>query len=298
MNRLLIAVAALLLFAPTVDAQQVGVLTHAATLHSGSSSSSGNLGVLAVGEAVTLLRNGHRSGYLRVRTQNEEVGWVYERYVTLVDPTELHQPAPPHTVNAGSPSPAVTAGSGDFDSCPDSGNAQPSRVRTLNRQKNRAAKPQAADIDSTVTLAAILAPSSNDSGRFNEAKGAEITAYVFRIIPGGRSETSNCKKGDPVHRDTHIELTTSPTDTVETRRVIVEVTPRWRAAELQDSVDWSTATLQHSLEGHWAKVRGWLMFDAEQKAQSENTHPGGDRNWRATAWEIHPITAITIITQP
>ncbi len=296
MNRLVIAVAALLWFAPTVNAQQVGVLIHNATLHSGPSSSSGTVAALQTGDAVTLVGNGHRTGYLRVRTQNEEVGWVYERYVTIVDPTELHAPAPAHTFSAGAP--ALAAGPGDFDSCPDSGNAKLRNVRALNRLKNRSAQPQDADIDSSVTLAAMLAPSTNDSGRFGDGKAAEITGYVFRVIPGGHFETTNCKKGDPVHRDTHIELTTGPTDTVETRRVIVEVTPRWRAAVLQDSVDWSTATLQQTLEGHWAKVRGWLMFDSEHKAQSENTRPGGDGNWRATAWEIHPITAITIISHP
>ncbi len=294
--RKLTIVATVFVLASTGHAQQVGVLTHNATLHSGPSSSSGNLAALQVGDAVTLLRNGHRSGYLRVRTQNEELGWVYEHYVALVDPTELHAPAPSHTFSAGSP--AVAPGPGDFDACPDSGNAQPRNVRALNRLKNRSAKPQDADIDSSVTLAAMLAPSANDSGRFTDGKAAEITGYVFRVIPGGHFETTNCKKGDPVHRDTHIELTMSPTDTVEIRRVIVEVTPRWRAAALPDSIDWSTATLQQTLEGHWAKVRGWLMFDAEHKSQAENTRPGGDRNWRATAWEIHPITAMSIIPQP
>ena len=296
--RLAIAIAAVLWFAPTVDAQQVGVLTHNATLHSGPSKSSDNLGSLQAGDAVTLLGNGHRSGYLRVRTQTEDVGWVYEGYVRLVDPTELHEPAPSHTFHSGSTAAAAEPGPGDFDACPDSGNAIPANVRVLNRLKNRSAPPHDSDIDSSVTLAAILAPSTNDAPRFNDGKGAEITGFVFRVIPGGHFETTNCKKGDPVHRDTHIELTMSPTDTVEIRRVIVEVTPRWRAAELPDSVDWSTATLQQTLEGHWAKVRGWLMFDAEHKSQAENTHPGGDRNWRATAWEIHPITALTLVTQP
>ena len=40
-------------------------------------------------------------------------------------------------------------------------------------------------------------------------------------------------------------------------------------------VDWSTVTLQQTIEGHWVKVRGWLMFDSEHKSQAENTHPGG-----------------------
>ena len=296
MRRIVVAVVALVAFASIAETQQVGVLTHNATLRSGPSSSSGKVAALQAGEAVTLLGNGHQGNYLRVRAQSEDVGWVFEHYVRLIDPTEVHQPTSPHTLH---PAPTVVpVAQGDFDACPDSGDAKLARVRALNRLKNRSAEPQATDIDSAVTLAAILAPSTDDASRFNDAKAAEITGYVFRVIPGGSSETTNCKKGDPVHRDTHIELTLSPTDTAEIRRVIVEVTPRWRAAMQQDSVDWSTATLQQTLEGHWARVRGWLMFDTEHKGQAENTHPGGGTNWRATAWEVHPISAITVIPPP
>jgi len=171
-------------------------------------------------------------------------------------------------------------------------------IRPLNRLKNRSAEPRDADVDGGVTLAAMLAPSSNDAGRFAETKAAEITGFVFRVIPGGRSETTNCRKGDPVHRDTHIELTNSPTDTAEIQRVIVEVTPRWRAGLKGDGTDWSTATLQQTIERRWIKVRGWLLFDTEHKAQAENTNPGGTKNWRATAWEIHPITSMLVVSQP
>ena len=144
----------------------------------------------------------------------------------------------------------------------------------------------------------MLAPDSNDSHRFDERRAAEIAGYVYRVIPGGRGETSNCRKTDAVHRDSHIELMLTPGDTDEIRRVIVEVTPRWRAAAMGRGVDWSTSSLQHTLEGHWVKVRGWLMFDAEHKAQAENTRPGGQRNWRATAWEIHPVSNLTVVTGP
>jgi hypothetical protein len=26
--------------------------------------------------------------------------------------------------------------------------------------------------------------------------------------------------------------------------------------------------------------------------------PGGPRNWRATAWEVHPVTALTVVPRP
>jgi hypothetical protein len=80
--------------------------------------------------------------------------------------------------------------------------------------------------------------------------------------------------------------------------VIVEVTPRWRQMMKAQGVDWSTRTLQKTLPGHWVKVRGWLLFDLEHAGAAENTHPGGRANWRATAWEIHPITALEIVQHP
>jgi hypothetical protein len=57
---------------------------------------------------------------------------------------------------------------------------------------------------------------------------------------------------------------------------------------------WSTRALRDRLLGRWIKVRGWMLFDVEHQNASENTAPGRERNWRATAWEIHPITSIEV----
>ena len=46
------------------------------------------------------------------------------------------------------------------------------------------------------------------------------------------------------------------------------------------------------LLGRWVRIRGWMLFDVEHQNQSKNTAPGRERNWRATAWEIHPITSV------
>ena len=43
------------------------------------------------------------------------------------------------------------------------------------------------------------------------------------------------------------------------------------------------------------RISGWLFNDWEHKGQSENMNPGGAHNWRATTWEIHPITAIDVL---
>jgi hypothetical protein len=80
--------------------------------------------------------------------------------------------------------------------------------------------------------------------------------------------------------------------------VIVEVTPRWRAMMAARGVDWSTRTLRRGYLGRWVRVTGWLLFDAEHANAAENTEPGRARNWRATAWEIHPITSIEVVPRP
>jgi hypothetical protein len=62
--------------------------------------------------------------------------------------------------------------------------------------------------------------------------------------------------------------------------------------------DWSTRPLRDHFLGRWVKVRGWMLFDAEHKGEAENTAPGRPRNWRATAWEVHPVKSIEVVPGP
>jgi hypothetical protein len=75
----------------------------------------------------------------------------------------------------------------------------------------------------------------------------------------------------------------------KSEHVVVEVTPNLQRG------DWSEKTLQAQLVGHWCEFEGWLYFDAGHAEESENISPGEPDNWRATAWEIHPVTKITVI---
>jgi hypothetical protein len=179
-----------------------------------------------------------------------------------------------------------------FEGCPGIGNAQVQRVRDLNLLKNRDNPPTAADIDPAATLTAVQQP-GDDSNRWSTQRAAVFHGYVVDVKPGGK-ETCNCKATDIAHRDTHIELVSDPSDSAPERRVIVEVSPRWRAKMVSQGVDWSTSTLRNTIKDHWVTVTGWLLFDSEHANQSENTTPGNDGNWRATSWEIHPITSLKI----
>lgn len=156
--------------------------------------------------------------------------------------------------------------------------------------------PAAADIDSSITLTKILAP-GNDAERWSTAKAAKITGYVYDVKPGG-VETCNCKTKEIDKRDTHIELLADPMHDDKMLRMIVEVTPRMREKMKAEGVDWSTNALRDKLLGRWVTFTGWLLFDEEHASQAENTDPGRPRNWRATAWEIHPVTKIEISKKP
>jgi hypothetical protein len=163
-------------------------------------------------------------------------------------------------------------------------------TRELNRLKNRTALPSSADMDRAVTLEAMLAP-GHDRARWSHDRAGSIEGIVVRVHDAGR-ESANCFSGARV--DAHIELA-QRLDAAPTRRVVVEVTPPMRDWAAGLGKDWSTATLQRDLTGRRVRIQGWLMFDDEHDRESENTNPGRPQNWRATAWELHPVTAIQVL---
>jgi len=182
----------------------------------------------------------------------------------------------------------------DGRECGLEGTAKSEAGKAIDRLKNRFVAPTTDQIDSDVSLAAILAP-GDDLDRFDQNKGAKISGFVIDVKVGG-VETCNCKAKDPIDRDTHIELGFA-IDAPKTQRVIVEVTPRIRAQMKEMDKDWTTDALRKALKGKWVEVTGWLLFDTPHVNEAENTHPGNPKNWRATCWEIHPVTGMEIFDQ-
>ena len=169
----------------------------------------------------------------------------------------------------------------------------PASKRALSVLKNRTAIPAVADFDPFATLEAMLQP-GDDTGRWSDAKAARIQGYVVAVRQAG-IESAN--RFSLTRRDTHIEVALRR-DAPPKERMILEVTPPMRDWAKARGVDWSAETLERTLPGRMARFEGWLLFDSEHGDESENTYPGGDDNWRATAWEGHPITAITIVDGP
>jgi hypothetical protein len=166
----------------------------------------------------------------------------------------------------------------------------PPSQRQFNALKNRVAIPTAVDVDPAVTLAALLQP-GDDRLRWSHTRAAFIEGVVVRVVEAN-VESANCFS--PRRRDLHVEIALDSA-APPTERLIVEVTPPVRDTMLRQQIDWSAATLARELPGRRVRIGGWLLFDRSHDDEAENTRPGHADNWRRTAWEIHPVTSITLI---
>ena len=174
--------------------------------------------------------------------------------------------------------------------CPTAGLALSSSMREFVRLKNRTAEPQREDFDQRVTLAALVVP-GEDRARWSEARAAAIEGYVVDVGKGG-IEAANCYS--TTRRDTHIYVALRA-DAPPAERVVLEVTPRLVESAKRKGLDWSEDALRRALVGRWCYFEGWMLFDREHAGESENTAQGREGNWRATAWEIHPVTRFEVL---
>jgi hypothetical protein len=174
--------------------------------------------------------------------------------------------------------------------CPQQGLALTTEVRAFASLKNRTLLPRPVDFDERVTLETLLEP-GDDRDRWTEGRAAKIEGYVVGVTRGG-IEAANCYSLRV--RDTHIYVARS-LNALPSERVVVEVTPRLREWAKRQGDDWSEPVLESVLVGRWCRIEGWVLFDREHAQESENLSPGSAQNWRATAWEIHPVTSITVL---
>lgn len=174
--------------------------------------------------------------------------------------------------------------------CPASGAAVTPGGREFMRLKNRDATPGPGDFDEGVSLEALLRP-GEDRGRWSEARAGRVEGYVVEVVGGG-VEAANCYSYR--ERDVHIHVA-ARADAPRTEWLVMEVTPRTRLRAAGRGRDWSANALRAELVGRRCRFEGWLLFDREHADESENTAPGARGNWRATAWELHPVTSIEVL---
>ena len=131
--------------------------------------------------------------------------------------------------------------------------------------RGRSAAPKAGEIDSGVTLDAML--SKKDKSALSEEKGATVEGYVVQVE---REEDG----------DYHVALAPSARESDTKKWVIVEVTPTWQ----KKSAALSGEALR-KLHGKKVKVTGWLYYEPDDDQEDP----------RGTRWEIHPVTEIQAV---
>ena len=197
-----------------------------------------------------------------------------------------------------------------YRNCSACGTATDTKHKTLNLQKNRGT---AVTSPQQVTVQAIRDP-ANNTGKFSPSKQVWVTGYVATVDPGGMPETCNCTSKKPGGRtdlrDVHINIVADPSEAADqTKYVIVEFTPRWeKTFGFDDSnYDAMRQLIESQIKGKRVKFSGWMLYDFIHENAAQSTRPNqpvcahfGDPNcnWRATPWEVHPVTAYEIVPGP
>lgn len=176
--------------------------------------------------------------------------------------------------------------------CPPQGDATKTSLQRLNEAKARLDEVSDDDVDDTVTMESLSEP-GDDSMRWQDGQGVEVTAYVLEVRDGGAS-SSNCHSSQAADHDTILELGPTADALDQAHHFYAVVTPQLRRAVAADRVNWSTGALRAHYLQRWVIVRGWLLFNSEAAARSLHTGTLGGTFTRMSAWEIHPVTSLEL----
>ena len=178
-----------------------------------------------------------------------------------------------------------------YRECPACGTAKSVKAQRDNVLKNR---DESATNIKVLTVDYIRNPVYNDS--FYPNMAVEISGYVAKVVGGSVGESSNCGRKDL--RGIHIYIVARWSEEYDqSKYVVVEISPRWQEKLGLDNSNFQNMlkTLQSQIQKKWVKFRGWMFYDSVHMDQSESTNPGNSLNWRATPWEIHPVTDYEVL---
>jgi hypothetical protein len=179
--------------------------------------------------------------------------------------------------------------------CPPRGDATKSKEQQLNVLKARTDAPSDDDVDDTANINALLEP-GDDTLRWTSDTAVEITAFVLGVRDGGAA-SSNCHSSNPADHDTILDISADANVFDAGHRMVAVITPQWRRIMAGNGADWSTSAIQAKYTQKYVTIRGWLLFNSEAAGRSLNSAPLVRSNiTRATAWEIHPVTSIALVS--
>lgn len=190
-----------------------------------------------------------------------------------------------------------------YRGCKACGSAKSAKGQKLNVLKNRGAK---ATSPKKITVEEIRDPANNS--KFSPTRQVSVTAFVASVDSGGNKESCNCGRGDL--RDVHINIVADPSEVNDKAKyVVVEFTPRWEKKFGLDDSDYAAMkkAVADQIVGKRVKFEGWMLSDSFHVSESKNTAKpstptcqdnGSDPKpcvWRATTWEVHPVTKYTVV---
>jgi hypothetical protein len=243
-------------------------------------------------------------GFYAVRTEDDEDGWVWARNVRMVsDSAEPIGPtaAPPTTpaLAAGSiletwdkPDPNHSSFTSHGERCGPTGDGGDEET---NLRKNRTDVPATYHDVTFETIARLPYPIGpkhrhdwtpaqlGEIERF-EGVAVRLVGYLVALKPqtGGSGESTNCHWTRAREVDWHIALV-GEIGQGEDESVVIETTPRVR----RKHPHWTVPNLKPWVDAEApVRISGWLMFDPE--------HRNHLQKYRATLWEVHPITEIEV----
>ena len=139
-----------------------------------------------------------------------------------------------------------------------------------------------------------------------EGTPVTVEGYFEIVKPqsGGSGESPNCHGSDELDTDWHVAFVANPGETEE-QAVVVEPTPRSKRANPLWSPDaakllairHSPSDTRHEAQAPRMRVTGFLMFDPVHPSHIRGNckaNCASKNFFRATLWEIHPVTKIEV----
>jgi hypothetical protein len=174
------------------------------------------------------------------------------------------------------------------------GSARPGTfLYKLNVDKNRTAIPTAADFDKKITLGDLIAIDATEN-KFSNRTAVDIEGFVtsIHLVKGG---SANFNSTDPQKMVVRIYLSPSATDNDKKHQLIANITPAMILAAAKRGEDYSIGALSKSLPGKKVRIQGWLFYNVEHKEQAYAENPNGQMVYRASCWEVTPVTLVKVV---
>jgi hypothetical protein len=274
--------------------QQAAVVTRNVNLRSDPSTSQPRIELLKPPTTLEVLDPNLQSGYLHVRSSDGTEGWVWARNVEVGPaPTPVAEGvASQIDANWGKPAPQSADFTLNGKTCGPTGDGGDADT---NERKNRTDVPSAyhdITFDAIASLAYPVAAKSRADWTADqlaqiapyEGTSVRVIGYLAAVKPqtGGSGESTNCHWTQADEVDWHVALV-SQAGQGEPTAVVVETTPRIRL----NHPGWKPESLAPWVKSDQpVRISGWVMLDPE--------HRNHLNKYRATLWEIHPITEIEV----